>query len=113
MSDFVGAKRVVSSARRAQRSLSCKVRAALPAERHCVCIPIRQAALDTQTTSGLVIILSDLYVPSLMNSYAVPFDAFGVAIALGFWIWMIAGVIVIGAIVMAELAGLGPTPTRE
>ena len=64
-------------------------------------------------TSGLVIILSNLYVPSLMNSYAVPFGAFGVAIALGFWIWMIAGVVVIGAIVMAELAGLERSSTRE
>jgi membrane protein len=63
-------------------------------------------ALVGGLSSGLVILLSRLYVPGLLNSYAVPFGAFGVAIALGFWLWTIAGVIVIGAVVMGELSRL-------
>lgn len=63
-------------------------------------------------SSGVVIILSGLYVPGLLNSYAVPFGAFGVAIAIGFWLWTIAGVIVIGTVVMGELAGLDHTPAE-
>lgn len=61
-------------------------------------------------SSGVVIILSGLYVPGLLNSYAVPFGAFGVAIAIGFWLWTIAGVVVIGTVVMGELAGLEASP---
>lgn len=74
-------------------------------------IPLRKllpgAAVGGALT-GLVIIFSGLYVPGLLSSYAVPFGAFGVAIAVGFWLWTIAGIIVLSAVVMAELAQLDP-----